>query len=426
MGVAPRRFRGLLFRHRDFRLLWTGATVGQLGDSISTVALPLVAVATLNASTFEVALLEAFAWIAWLIIGLPVGVWADRWRKRRMMIFSALASFVLFLSIPIAAAFGLLGIGVLLIVALLAGASTVVFETAFSSFLPVLVAADELGEGNATLNAGTSAAGIVGQGAGGLIAQLFGAVNGMLADAVSFLVTLVCVAGIRQPESPAGKTGERARMLTDMRTGLTLLFTDEWIRPITLFSFAANFLIVGFQSIQIVFLVRTVGLSAGPVGGLIAAGSAGGIVGAVVARWFGRRIGTARASLIFAVGATAFALLIPATFGGVGVVLFVAGSFLLSMGGTATNVNLDTFAQQYVPSDMLGRLAAGLRFVAYGAIPLGAVMGGLLGNALGTRTAILIMTALLPLTGLFLLFSPMGRVRDLPIGRPADGAQHTA
>jgi MFS family permease len=179
---------------------------------------------------------------------------------------------------------------------------------------------------------------------------------------------------------------------------------------------------MGYQSIQVVFLVRSVGLAPGQVGALIALTSAGGVAGAFAARRVAARIGTARATLLFELGLSTLALLIPLTTGGAGVVLFVTGGFCVSAGVVAGNIIKASFLQRYCPPELLGRLTASTAFLSYGAIPLGALLGGALGTALGIRTAMAITTAGVPLAALVLLFSPIRRTRDLPTSRgPAGG-----
>ncbi len=415
----------LLHRHRDFRLLFVGSTIGKLGDSIAAIAMPLVAVSTLHATAFEVGLLEAAAWLAWLVIGLPVGAWVDRWRRRPIMVIASAASFLIFVSVPIAAWLHLLSIGLLLVVALLSGCASVFFQTSYFPYLPTILRPADRPSGNSLLEGGSAAAGILGQGAGGLIAQLAGAVNGMLADAITFLVSIACVLGIRQPEQPPERPGEPTTIVAEIRGGMAFIFGDEWLRPMMLFGIVANFAIVGYEAIQVVFLVRTVGLSSGSVGALVALSSIGGIVGAFVAGTVSKRLGSARAQLAFVAG-TVVVLLTPLTFGGPGVLLFLVGGFSVSMGVAGSNVVVAVFGQSYVPQHMLGRLNACGSFLGYGAIPLGALAGGALANVLGPRGGMLVMTVLVPLSGLFLLLSPVRTVRDLPARPEPDIATEAA
>ncbi|MGW7003088.1 MFS transporter [Streptomyces sp. NPDC054933] len=409
---------GLLRRHRDFRLLWCGETAGKFGASVTGVAMPLIAVSNLHASTFEVGLLSAASWSPWLIIGLPVGAWVDRLRRRPIMLVSAAVSLVLFASVPVAAWFGWLSIGLLLGVALLTGTAAVFFQTAYSAYLPSVLAPEDQPEGNAKLHGSASAAQIAGQGSGGLIAQLAGAVNGMFVNAATFLVSLICLASIRHREPRVTTTGHRPGVLVvEIGEGLRLIAGDPWFRTLAFFGAASNLALMGYQSIQVVFLVRSVGLAPGVVGSLVAAVSTGGVVGAFLARRVGGRIGTARATLLFELGVPVFALLIPLTVGGAGTLLFVTGGFCVSAGVVAGNVIKAGFQQRYCPPDLLGRLTASTAFLSYGTIPLGALLGGALGTAFGARTALWITTAGIPLAALILFFSPIRRSRDLPTSR---------
>lgn len=412
---------GLLRRHRDFRLLWCGESAGKFGAAVSNVAMPLVAVSTLHASTFAVGLISACGWLPWLLIGLPVGVWVDRLRRRPLMLAAAALSMVLFAAVPVLARYGGLDLGLLIAVALLTGAAAVLFQTAYSAYLPTLLAPADQAEGNAKLHGSASAAQIAGQGASGLIAQLAGAVNGLFAHAATFLVALLCLLGIRHREPrPEAREGAPRSLTGEVAEGLRLVAGDRWFRTLTLFGAASNLALMGYQSLTAVFLVREVGLAPGAVGGLLALASTGGIAGAFVVRRTAGRIGTARAMLLFELGIPCAALLIPLTSPGAGTLLYVAGSFGVSAGVVAGNILKVSFQQSYCPPPLLGRLVASSSFLNYGTLPLGALLGGALGSALGVRTAMWIMTAGVPLAALILLFSPVRTVRELPV-RPAEG-----
>ncbi|MFI0770222.1 MFS transporter [Streptomyces sp. NPDC021218] len=417
--MTPRTSGGLLRRHRDFRLLWCGETAGKYGAAVTGVAMPLIAVSTLHADTFEVGLLTAASWAPWLVIGLPAGAWVDRWRRRPVMLAAAAVSLVLFASVPVAAWCGLLSIPLLLAVALLTGTAAVFFQTAYSAYLAGLLDPGDQPEGNAKLHGSASAAQIAGQGSGGLIAQLAGAVNGMFVNAATFLVSLVCLTGIgfREPRVPRAERPPRA-LAHEVAEGLRLIARDRWLRTLTLFAAASNLALMGYQSIRVVFLVRTVGLSPGLVGGLIAAVSLGGVAGAFCARRVAARVGDARATLLFELGLAVGALFMPMTAEGPWVVLFVAGGFCVTAGVVAGNVLKAGFQQRYCPPELLGRLTASSAFVSYGTLPLGALLGGALGTALGLRAAMWITTAGIPLAGLILLFSPIRHSRDLPASAP--------
>ncbi|MFD7236684.1 MFS transporter [Streptomyces syringium] len=412
---------GLLRRHRDFRLLWYGESAGKFGASVTSVLLPLAAVSVLHAGTFEVSLINAATWVPWLVIGLPAGVWVDRLRRRTVMMVSDAVSGILFLSVPIAAWFGLLGIGQLLLVALLAGTAAVFFQTAYTAYLPTLVGPADQAEGNAKLHGSASAAQIAGSGAGGLIAQSAGAVNGMLTNSATFLVSLVCVARIRHREPPpAAVAAGRARgaLFRDVAEGVGLVVHDPYLRSLTLFGAASNFFLGGCNSLLVVFLVRDIGLSPGTVGTLVAIGGAGGVLGALLVRRCVARFGTARALLLFELGVPALAPLMALTTRDAGVAFFVVGYAAVALGVVAGNIIKAGFTQGYCASEILGRVTACAAFLNYGTLPLGALAAGGLGAWLGVRPTMWLLTAGMPLAALILCCSPIRTCRDLPVREP--------
>jgi MFS family permease len=422
-GPGVRRRSGGLLRHRDFRLLWIGQTTSTLGSSVTSVALPLVAVASLEASTFQVALLSAAAWLPWLLIGLPVGAWVDRLPRRPVMLACDLASLLFFLSVPVAAWLGRLSIGHLLAVALGAGTTSVVFQTAYQVYLPSLLDRDEVAEGNAKVQASEAAAQVGGPGVAGLITQLAGAANALLVDAASFLASAICLLSIQAREPRPVRARHDSTLRQEIGEGIRFVARDPYLRVLTVFGAASNIGLIGYQAILVVFLVREVGVSPGMVGGLTAATSLGGVLGATSATAAARRFGSARSLLVAELGAAPFGLLIPLTMPGTGLALTVAGGFVIGTGVAVGNVLKGSFRQTYTPHGLLGRVTVSMQLVNYGTIPLGAVLGGVLGTVLGVRPAIWIIMTGLALSGLILLVGPLRRNRDLP-DQPAPRAGH--
>ncbi|GIF13515.1 MFS transporter [Actinoplanes teichomyceticus] len=414
--------RGTVLRHRDFRLFWVGQTTSTFGSAITAVALPLVAVGALNASTLHVAALQAAVWLPWLLIGLPAGVWVDRLRRRPVMITCNTVSLLLVASVPAAAWLNALTIAHLLTVALLAGAAAVFSETAHQVYLPSLLSGDRLAEGNAKLHGSEAAAQVAGPGAGGLIAQLLGAVFGLLADASTFLVCTVCLLTLRHREPrPSPRTPHRP-LLGELTEGLRFLRHDPYLRTMAVFGAAANLALTGYQSILVVFLVRENAVTEpGTVGVILALMSGGGVLGALVATTVARRCGTARGLLLCHLATAPFALLIPLAGPGPGLTLVVLAGTAVGTGIVAGNIIKDSFRQTYTPRHLLGRVVTGMQLVNYGTMPLGALLGGLLGTALGVRPAVWIMTGALVLSTGILLTGPIRHHRDLPDspGRPA-------
>ncbi|WP_438488785.1 MFS transporter [Streptomyces sp. S186] len=419
---------GLLRRHRDFRLLWCGEVAGKFGAAVTGVAMPLTAVAALRADTFAVGLLSACGWLPWLLIGLPVGAWVDRVRGRPLMLGAAVLSMAVFAAVSVVTWCGGLSLGLLIGAALLSGAAAVVFQTAYSAYLPGLLAPADQPEGNAKLHGSASAAQLAGQGAGGFLVQLAGAANGLFANAATFLVSLLCLLGIRHREARPSGPGERAArsLRAEVAEGLRLVAGDVWLRTLTLFGAASNLALMGYQSILPVFLVREAGLAPGTVGTVLAVASTGGIAGAFAVRRAAARIGTARATLLFELGLPATALLIPLATSGPGAALYVVAGFGVSAGVVGGNILKVGFQQAYCPPGLLGRVTAGSAFLNYGTLPLGALLGGALGAGFGVRTAMWITTAGVPLAALILLASPIRTARDLPSRPPEDNADRSA
>jgi MFS family permease len=401
-----------LLAHRDFRLLWTGETTSSFGSSVSAFALPLVALTVLHASVLLVSIITAAAWLPWLVVGLPAGAWIDRMRRRPVMIAADLVSVAAFGSVVVAAAVGRLSSAQLVAAALVAGVATVFFQTAYRAYLPAVVNADQLLEGNAKLQGSEQVTHVIGPGAAGLIAQLTSAVGGVVVDVASFVVSALCLARMDVDE-PAPAMRDR-HLRREIGEGLALMRHDPLLRINAVFGCLANLTLTGYQAVLIVFLVRVVGLGPGTAGLLLALASLGGVVGALCARRVAARIGTARAVLLGKVGLAPFGLLIPLTQRGAGLALFLLGSVVIVGGIVAGNIIWSGWVQMYYPAEMLGRISTSVQVVNYGAIPLGAVLAGAIASAAGTRTALWVMLIGLVLSSLVLLLGPLRTLRDLP------------
>lgn len=403
-------------RHRDFRLLWLGESVSQVGSAATKVMLPLVAVTTLNVDSFTMGLLNAAAWVPWLVIGLPAGAWIDRVRRRPVMIGCNTASAVLLFWVMLAAWGDFLTVDQLLVVALLSGAANVFFVAAYSAYIPSLLPPEDLTDGNAKLQVSESAAYVVAPGAGGALAQAGGAVVGFLADGLTFLLSAVLLTRIRARESPVAKTpgGERS-LGREIREGIGFLAKDPYLRTILLCDAGMNLFLAGTQALEIVFLSRTVGLSGSVIGALVAVASIGGVLGAALSPWLAKKVGTARAVLLCAFCGSPFGLLIPLTGEGFGMLAYLVGEFCLSAFIVAGNVIIVSFRQSYCPPGMLGRVSSSIRFLMYGTLPVGSLLGGALGGALGARDALWVLYLGNALCALLLLRGPLRTKRALPV-----------
>jgi predicted MFS family arabinose efflux permease len=405
-----------LLRQRNFRLFWTGESISEVGNSVTIVVIPLVAIDTLHASTFIVTLLTAMVWLPWVIIGIPAGAWVDRLPPRPVMLASDAISVAVYASVPVAAWCGVLTVAQLIAVTLIAGAASVFFNSAYQVLLPGVVDEADLTEGNAKLLGSREVAQIGGPGLGGLLAQAAGPVTGLLADAVSFAVSFCCLTAMQQPRDR--RSGDAAGGVLD---GLRFAWRDPYLRAMTAFSSLGNLALTGVDALLVVFLVRTVGLSSAGAGLVMASLGVGGVLGALLARPLGRRLGTARAMLIAIPAGECFALLLPLA--DKGPRLAFASAALVGAGSVVViaNVIFDSFMQTYVWPDILGRVTSATRAVMFAMMPVGALLAGVLATALGVRAALWILTALIAASGLTLLLTPMRHLRDLPRLPAEDG-----
>ncbi|MCQ0003202.1 MFS transporter [Streptomyces sudanensis] len=403
---------------RGFRLFWFGETVNLLGNGIAVVALPLVAVLTLHAGALVVGLLTSVAYLPWLILGLPAGAWVDRLPRRPVMLVCNAVSFVAFASVPAAAWAGALTIPHLLLTAFVGGCADVFFTTAQRAYVPTLLSDAELLAGNARLQGSESTAEVVGPGLAGLLVQAFGAATGLLANALSFLVSWLCLRAIRTTEPPPPAV-RRRRLRTEVGDGLRFLFRDPVLRTLAVFSAVSNIALTGLSSIEVAFLVRTVGAGEAVAGAVLTLCGLGGILGVLLSNRVSHRFGTARAVLICQVGAAPFTLLFPLTGPGAGLAFFVVGGVGAGAGVVAANVITDTFRQRYCPPDLIGRISASAAVTSFGAIAVGGLLGGVLGEMSGVRETLWTMSGLQVLATGILLFSPIRKMRDFPEGERA-------
>ncbi|MDS0139707.1 MULTISPECIES: MFS transporter [unclassified Amycolatopsis] len=405
--------RGSLFRHADFRRLWAGDTASQFGTAVGYTAIPLLAAVTLAATPFEMGLLTAAETLAFLLIGLPAGVWVDRLSRRRVMLTADFTRFALLLTVPLAWWAGVLTLVQLVVVMLFVGIATVFFDVAYQSYLPSLVGREHLLEGNAKLQAVQSTAQIAGPGAAGVLVQVLNAANTVLVTSLGSLTSALFLLRIRAVE-PAPERDGRARLLPQIAEGLRFVFSDKPLRATVGTTATANFFGGAFTAVYVLFLTRTVGLAPAAVGALLAVGGAGGILGAVCSSALTRRIGQARSIWLVPLCTLPGHLLLPLAAPGWRLVLAGFGSALGWFGIIVYNVASVSYRQVICPDRLLGRMNASVRFVVWGTIPLGGLLGGALGEGLGLRGALWVAVAGEAASVLWVVCSPLRHMRDLP------------
>ena len=416
------RTRSSLWRHRDFMLLWAGETISHAGTSVGRIALPLVAVILLSATPFQMGLLTAAGMLAFLLVGLQAGAWLDRRARRPVMLAADVARGFLVLTVPLAWWADMLTFGHVLVVALLVGVATVFFDVAYQSYLPSLVGRDLLVDGNGKLEASRAVSEVGGPPFGGALVQLLGAAIAVVADAVGYFASAVALASIRTEEPPPAPA-THPRMRTQIAEGLRFVLGHPLLRPITACTATSN-LFSGVQAaVLMLFLVRELGLSAGTIGLLFAAGGVGGVAGAMASGWCARRVGQARIVWLSLVVAMPFGLLIPLAEPGWRVGLIVLAEAAFGFGVVVYNVAQVSFRQAICPDRLLGRMNASVRFMVFGTAPIGGLLGGVLGEVVGLRATLWIAALGVLVAVGWVLASPLRTMRDMPALDPVGTPQ---
>ena len=405
-----------LWRHRDFMLLWSGQTVSELGSTVSQLALPLIAVTVIKATTFEVSVLGFLTSLAFLLISLPAGVIVDRVRKRGLMLWCDVARMVLMASIPLAAVFWHVTLWQLYVVATAVGVLTVFFDVAYQSYLPVLIERDQLVDGNGKLGTTQSIAQFVGPSLGGALVGLIGAAKTITADAVSYAVSTLSLALIRTPEPRAEDEphAERVTFRAAMAEGLQFVVKHPILRKIVACTGSSNFFSSAMGAVEIVFLIRTLHATPTQVGLVFTLGSVGGLIGGMLAGRLATWVGSARMIWVSQLISGPFGLLIAFSQPRWGLLMFGFGYVAFWSSAVVYNVAQVSYRQAICPPELLGRMNASVRWIVWGTMPIGALFGGVLGTTIGLRPTLFVCVAGGWAAGLFVFFSPLRHMRDVP------------
>ena len=408
-----RSFTGL-WRHPDFMKLWAGQTISAFGSLIGGTALHFTAILFLHASAFQMGLLAAAGLAPGFAAGLVAGVWVDRLRRRPILIAADIGRAVLLGTIPLAAFFDHLSIEQLYVVAFLNSILTVFFDVAYQSYLPSLVSREELLEGNSKLSASASVAEVSGFGIAGWLVQLFSGPMAILLDAISFLVSVVSVAAIKAPESAPVRVHVRGKIWQEIGEGLREVLRNPLLRTMSGCTFLHEFCGHGiFGAVVVLYMSRELGFAPGILGMIFAVGGISSLVGAVVTMPATRRLGVGPAMVVGLILSTLSSFFIPLAQGAtlLAAVFLIAQQLMGDGGFIVYEINQVSLRQALAPERLLGRVNASMRFVAQGALLLGSLTGGLLGELIGLRTTLVMGACGALIAALWLALSPVRSVR---------------
>lgn len=409
--------KGRFFRqHRDFTRLWAGQTVSLLGTQVTLVALPLLAISTLHASTFQVGLLAGAETLPFLLVGLPAGVWVDRWRRRPVLIAADAGRGLLLASIPAAHALGVLHMGQLYVIAVGTGVLTVFFDVAYLAYVPGIVEGEALLDANARLEASYSAAGTIGPGVGGVLVQALSAATAILVDTLSYVASALVLLGIRTPEPrPVVDVSDAAPSLArDVAEGLRYVLRHSLLAPIAACSAVFNLFSAMSMAMFMLYAVRDLGVTPAAIGLLFSCGGAAQLGGTLLMARFAKRVPVGVALMVGSVMVGAAFLLVPAAPQAHPMPFFIAAIALESMFTPVFNVTQVSLRQTVTPARMQGRMTATMRFLLWGALPLGSVLGGVLGAVFGRRPTLWVGAIGGTLSALPVLLSPLRKLRTMP------------
>lgn len=386
-AVPPAASRSLL-RHPDFLKLWTAETISVFGTAITQLAIPIVAAVTLEVSPFEFGLLTTIEFLPFIFLSLPAGVWVDRLRRRPIMIVGDLGRAVALGSVPVAFALDALTIWQLYVVGFAVGCFTVFFDVAYQSYLPSVVERDQLVEGNSKLEITRSASQIVGPGLAGVLIGLLRAPFAILLDAASYVASAVFLFWIRR-EEPAPEVhdeaadGPRPSMASEIRGGLRYVTGHRWLRSIAATTGTSNFFGNVSGAIFILFLVRERGFSPETLGFAFSIGSLGVLTAALTTALITARLGVGRMLVLSSMGFSLAGLPVILAPQGLMFAAVALSGFLGGFCGVAWNVNQVSLRQAITPTRMQGKMNATMRFIVWGTMPVGALIGAALGGAIG-------------------------------------------
>jgi len=403
-----------VWRNLDFVKLWTGETVSLIGTQITVFALPLIAVLTLHASVFQVGLLNATRTAPVVAVILFAGVLVDRYRRRPILIGSALGCGVLVGLIPLASSAGVLSMGLLYAVCLLTGVLSVVSEVGMFSYVPSLVERRHLAATNSRLQTSLSLAMVAGPGIAGALIGTISAPATLTADAVSYFCCAAGLIAIRRRE-PAPEPQQQS-VRSSIAEGVRTVFGSPILRSLLTQTGLFNLFQSGLITILVVYAIKDLLLTPFQLGVVLGAIAVGGVCGSMSANRIRDALGLGR-TMAAGIGAGTLCpllLLIPRSSSAGSMAILVATEFVYGFGMLMFNVNVITLRQSVTPNRLLGRVNASYRLVVLGTLPIGATLSGVLGQAVGLRSALVIIAVLITTPFLWVVFSQTYRLKTMP------------
>ncbi|HEY4025110.1 MAG TPA: MFS transporter [Candidatus Dormibacteraeota bacterium] len=403
---------GLVRQPGPFRVYWAGQTISLFGDQVSLIALPLVAVLVLHAGPAEMGYLVAAAWLPSLLFGLHAGAWVDRYRRRRLLMIAAdIGRALLLATVPVAAALHALTFVQLLAVVFINGTLSMLFNMSAQILFVSTVPKERYVEGMSLLNGSRAFSFVSGPTVGGLLVQALSAPVALVADAISFIGSAVSLAMIA-PAEPAAESERRGQVLA----GIRFVLGAPVMRAALASTATINLFNLAYGALVVLYIVRSLHVPPSTLGLVLGSGAVGGLIGSLITAPLGRRIGIGPAFLLGCILFPAPLLLVPLAGGPMPVVLALLflSQFGAGLGVMILDISVGAIFAALIPDQLRARVAGAYSVVNYGVRPVGALLGGALGAAIGTRPTLLLVTIAAIAGFLWLLPSPIRRMKTLP------------
>lgn len=399
-------------RSRDFRLLLAGQTTSQLGTQFAGIAVPLLAVGTLDATAFELGLVSAAATVPFAVIGLPAGAWLDGRKHRPVLVASDIVRVAALASIPVAGWLGLLSIAHLIVVSLIAGTARVFFDLGYQAYLPTVVGRGGVLAGNSAMESLRAGSQVAGPGLGGVLVTAIGAANLLLTQAATFALSAVTLLLIRTPEKPAPRPEGSPHLWARILEGLRFVAANPVLRATAAASALSNFSFAMGSAVTVIFLARDLGLPAWFIGLGFGVTALGAMAGAALTPALSRGIGSARVIWVSLAVTAPFGFAITLSQPGWTIALVLVGATIGELGQIIYSVTNVSLRQQLCPERILSRVNATMRVLIMGLFPLGALLGGALGDLIGARLTLVLVAAVGALAPV-VLFAALRKYRQI-------------
>jgi hypothetical protein len=402
-----------LLRDTDFMKFWVGQSVSVFGSQFSPLAIGTIAVLTLNATSLQLGILAFLNTVPFLALGLLVGVYVDRHRRRRMLILSDFGRSAVLFIIPLSAMIYVVTINVLYAVTFMAGILTVFFDITYQSYVPNLVDREKIIEANSLLETSRASAQTFGPGLAGLAITVISAPMAILGDTLGYLASAVSLTLIRRGET-LDLNRKPASVSSEIGQGLSLVLREPRLRAIAGASGTANLIFSAYGAIQLKYLYQNLQMSVPEVGFAFSIGAAGGILGALTAIRVTRILGVGRTILLSSVVTGVVMILIYVATPSNAFYLVAMTMFITSVTVFWYNIPQLSYRQALVPTEIQGRMNATMRTITWGTLPLGGLLGGVVAELVGVHETIGIFTGLGMLTFLWIALSPVRGIKGFP------------